>query len=446
MKEGLIPPFAEDVEEAVLGAIITIDGAYETIVDLFKPELFYKHDHFEIAKSVENLYASGKKIDMLTLSDNLKGAGQLDHVGGEVKIAELAMKISSDANIETHIRVLTDKYILRELIATTQMVHKECHSGRDVAEVLDEAQSKILSISEIGNTTQIRSVHEVMTSYRKRLNDKNESTVEVETHLEVCGKWKGGQMILLGARPSMGKSALMLDIGEKQAMNGIPVGIFSLEMKDHEKVSRLWQKHLGFDSHQLSQKGMNKDIDKAIGKLSEQYAKIPLYFDCPSRLTISEFQAKARRLVKNFGVKVIFLDYLQLLVGDLKLIKNESQYIGDISRKIKQIAMELDIVIVALSQLNRSIESRPKVDQIPRLSDLRASGSLEQDADTVFFLADLGRIGLDKWEYRGEYIDATNKAIIDSPKRRNGKVGAKIVNHTEDYLGWSDYKTGDMPF
>ena len=431
--DGKLPPQALDLEEAVLGALMIDNDALSNAIELLKPESFYKYQHQKIFSAIENLFNSAKKVDILTIVEELKQKGELKEIGGPSFITKLTERIASAANIETHARIIAQKFIQRELIRISSQTIKDAYDDTsDVFDLLNAAEQGLYEISE-GN---IRKNYDKMSTLILQALNQIEEIKNKEDGLSgvpsgfseldrVTSGWQKSDLVILAARPGMGKTAFVLSMARNTAVKfNMPVGVFSLEMSSVQLVNRLIASESGIPTQKL-RKGNLEDhewiqLNQQITKLSEA----PLFIDDTPALTIFELRAKCRRLVKNHGVQLVVIDYLQLMhAGNSNKSGNREQEISTISRSLKSIAKELNVPIVALSQLSRAVETRGG-DKRPMLSDLRESGAIEQDADIVCFIYRPEYYGFTEWPDTtpGQDPDCQGQGEIIVAKHRNGSL------------------------
>lgn len=430
-----VPPHNIEAEASVLGSLMLDKDAIIKIADLLKVGDFYKSDHNLIFETMLKLYEEREPIDVLSLSNKLEEKGQLERVGGSSYIASLVNTVPSASNVVHYAKVVQKKVLLRRLItAASDIIEMGYDEAEDVQKLLDEAEQKVFAVSQKyikQDFVPIKSILEVAFNRIDELHKSDHAFRGVQTFYPDLDNLLAGlqksDLLILAARPSVGKTTFALDIARQVAVHGkVPVGIFSLEMGADQLVDRmiaaqasvdLWRLRTG----KLSSEGPGNDFEKisdAMGVLSEA----PIFIDDSGSLNILEMRTMARRLQAEHKLGLIIVDYLQLMEGrSNRGGDNRVQEISEISRGLKQLARELNIPVIALSQLSRAVESRP--DQIPKLSDLRESGSIEQDADVVMFL------------YREDRVkpDSPNKNIADIivAKHRNGPVG-KISLYFEE--------------
>jgi len=421
-----VPPHNLEAETSVLGSLMLDKDAIIKIADLLKAGDFYKDDHNLIYETMLALYEDREPIDVLSLANKLEEKGKLEKVGGSNYLASLVNSVPSATNVVHYAKVVQKKVLLRRLIsAASDIVEIGYDESEDVQKILDEAEQKIFAVSQKyikQDFVPIKSILEVAFNRIDELHKSDHTFRGVQTHFSdldtILAGLQKSDLIILAARPSVGKTSLALDIARQVGVHSkVPVGIFSLEMGSDQLVDRMIASQAGVDlwklrTGKLSSEGQDNDFERisdAMGVLSEA----PIFIDDSGSLNIMEMRTMARRLQAEHNLGLIIVDYLQLMESQSSKRDNRVQEISEISRGLKQLARELNIPLIALSQLSRAVESRP--DQIPKLSDLRESGSIEQDADVVLFL------------YREDRIkpDTPNKNIADIiiAKHRNGPVG-----------------------
>lgn len=447
---GKLPPQAIDVEEAVLGALLSEKNALIEIAGVLKPDHFYSEQHQTIYQAILDLFAAGSPIDLRTVVSQLRKAGKLEIVGGAYYLSELTGKISSSANIEYHSRILIEIAIKRSLITIASMMHQDAYEDTtDVFELYARVNMELQDVLDRSvNNRAEKPIKEI--AYRLTLEVQNRQKGVhggLDTGFPLLDRAIGGlqktNLIIIAARPAMGKTALVMQIGKQVAEQKIPVGIFSLEMGNNELVERLSVA----ESEVFADKVKKGDMDghdfqrwlDAVGLISS----LPIFIDDTPSLTIVELRARCIRMKIKYGVQLIIIDYLQLIRGINKMM-NRDQEIGLITRTLKGIAKELDIPVIALSQLSRDVEKRGGSKR-PVLSDLRESGSIEQDADVVAFI------------YRPEYYHITQDeegysthglAEIIIAKHRHGgldTVKQKFIGKFTKFAEWiSEYQPKDQ--
>jgi len=433
MVYGKIPPQARELEEAVLGAILLEKSAFDSVTDVnLKPECFYVEAHQMIFKAMQDMQQRSIPIDILTVVEELKKKDQLEIVGGPYYITKLTNAVVSTANIDAHARIVLQKFIQRELIRISgEIIGDAYEDSTDVFDLLDDSETKMFNITNNYLKKNFEDIGTVLTTTINRidyLRTKSETISGVTSGFSNLDKvtygWQPTDLIILAARPSMGKTAFALNLARNAALDPIkpvPVGFFSLEMSAGQLVQRILSAESEIPLHKIS-RGQLDDHEyiQLQSKGIKRLEAAPLYIDDTAALNIFEFRAKARRLVNKFNVGLIIIDYLQLMssTGDSRNT-NREQEISTISRSLKALAKELNIPIIALSQLSRAVETRKETNKMPQLSDLRESGAIEQDADMVMFI------------YRGEYYGLTQESAGEDAK---SLTEVKIAKHRNGNL------------
>ncbi len=437
---GRLQPQARELEEAVLGALMLEKDAYSIVSEILKPECFYEKAHEKIYAAIVDLAMSQRPVDMLTVTEQLKKRGELDEVGGPLYISQLTSKVASSAHIEYHARIIAQKYLARELISFTAMIQgKAFDETIDVDDLMQEAEGKLFEISQRNvkkDVTQINPViKEAMDMLEKAANQK-EGLSGLRTGFEGLDKitsgWQNSDLIIIAARPAMGKTAFVLSMAKNMAVNyNIPVALFSLEMSNVQLVNRLIVNVCEIPGDKIkSGKLESYEWEQLDFKIKELY-DAPIYVDDTPSLSVFELRTKARRLVREHGIKCIIIDYLQLMNASGMNFGSREQEVSMISRSLKGLAKELNIPIIALSQLNRGVEARQGVEgKRPQLADLRESGAIEQDADMVCFIhrPEYYKITEDE---RGNSLLGIAEIII--AKHRNGAVGDVRLRFKSEY-------------
>lgn len=445
---GKLPPQAVDLEEAVLGAMMLEKNAVNDAIDILKPESFYKDAHQKIFQAIADLFANSEPIDILTVTNKLKQNGNLDLVGGPFYISQLTNRVASAAHVEFHARIIAQKYIQRELIRISSETIKMAYDETsDVFDLLNKAESDLFAVAE-GN---IRKSYDKMSNIIKQAVAEIEAAKDHEEGLRgvpsgftaldrVTSGWQKSDMIVLAARPGMGKTAFVLSMARNTAVDyNMGVAVFSLEMSSVQLVNRLISSETGISGEKLRKGDLQEheyqQLHARIGKLSSA----PLFIDDTPALSIFELRAKCRRLKAQHDIQLVIIDYLQLMSAGGSGAGNREQEISTISRSIKEIAKELNVPIIALSQLSRSVETRGG-DKRPLLSDLRESGAIEQDADIVTFIYRPEYYGLTQdedgmpTEGIGEIIIAKHRnGSLENIKLRFVKHLAKFANLDNDF-------------
>jgi replicative DNA helicase len=443
MMEGVERPVPYDVsaEEAVLGSLLLDRDAIIKVAPFLRPEDFYREAHGWIYGSVLDLYARREPPDFVTLSSELERAGRLDGIGGTSYLAGLVNRTPTAVHIEYYAHIVERTSVLRRLISAGGEIAALGYSeDKETAQVLDKAEQILFSISQRTATRDFASIEEVLNEYYDRIESIQHapgSVVGVPTGFhdldEVTGGFQKSDLIITAARPGVGKTSLILNVAHNAAERGNRVGVFSLEMSREQLVQRLLAVETGVDSQRLRLGYLNDEewqhVSDAIGSL----AQMPIFIDDSAGLTIHEVRSKARRLEAESGVDMLIIDYLQLMQGSARRDSNRVQEVSEISRGLKVLARELNIPVIACAQLSRAVESR--TNHVPMLSDLRESGSIEQDADIVMFI------------HREElYNPETEKkgiAELHIAKHRNGPlttVPLRFFNRTTKFADLEVYR------
>ena len=442
---GKLPPQAIDLEEAVLGALMLEKDALTAVVDILKPDSFYRESHKVIYTAILDLFSESQPIDLLTVTNQLRKKGQLELAGGAFFITELTSKVSSAANIEFHARIITEQAMKREMISIASEVQREAFEDTtDVFELLDKMEQSLFEISEKNirkNYSDMRSImKEAIMELESKKGQKDGLTGVPSgfTALDrVTSGWQKSDLVIIAARPAMGKTAFVLSVLRNAAVDhDRPVAIFSLEMSSVQLVNRLISSEAELDSEKIK-KGSLADYEweQLIHKTSK-LSKAPLFVDDTPALSILELRAKCRKLKAQHDIQMIVIDYLQLMSGDSKSGGggNREQEIASISRALKKLAKELSVPVIALSQLSRAVETRGG-DKKPQLSDLRESGAIEQDADMVMFLYRPEYYGITEDE-DGNPTAGVGEVII--AKHRNGSLETVKLRFIGKYTKFTD--------
>ena len=419
---GKIPPQARELEQAVLGALLIERDAVNEVADFMSPEVFYVDSHATIFKAIQTLSANGQPIDMLTVIEQLRTMGKLEECGGAYYISELTNMIASSANIVNHARIIVQRYMGRRIIEVCNSAMNDAYEDTvDIFELLEETQSTLSSLEErtikkdfshIGQTIA-QNVQDIET-FRLSGSEIIGVPVNIKPIDKYFNGFRSGDFIVVAARPSMGKTALAISFLHGAASLGIPSAFCSLEMPEKQIQQRLIAIESGIDLEKISS-ALYSDAERdVIFEAASQIKKLPIFIDDQPAISLIELRAKARRLIRRYGIKILIVDYLQLMRSGEKGLPRE-QEISTISRGLKALAKELDIPVIALAQLSRSIEQRGG-DKKPLLSDLRESGAIEQDADIVMF------------PHRPEYYGQTEDGMGNSTRGMAQLIIAKYRN------------------
>ncbi|MCD6080649.1 MAG: replicative DNA helicase [Candidatus Omnitrophica bacterium] len=420
-----------EAEIAVLGSMLISEDAIAQTIETLAPNYFYKDVHRKIFETIVELYDSNSPVDLITLSEELKKKGILEEVGGPAYLALIANSVPSAANVQYYAKMVKEKYILRSLINVSTEIIKRCHqSAEDVDELLDSAEKSIFEIVSHRIEGRVIPIKELIKSSIATIDNlyqrKSQITGIPSGFIEfdsLTAGFQNSDLVIVAGRPSMGKSAFACSIAEHVALDEkLPVAIFSLEMSKENLVHRMLCSHARVNAHKVRSGFLSPEdwtrLTSAAGKLLEA----PIFIDDTTGINVLELRAKARRLKAHHDIKLLIVDYLQLM-RSLSRAENRQQEISEISRSLKDLARELDIPVIAISQLSRATEQRQ--DKRPQLSDLRESGAIEQDADVVILL------------FRKEYYypSEENKGIAEViiAKQRNGPVGVVKLAFIKEY-------------
>ncbi len=430
------PPQAVDIEKIVIGAMLLEAEAVPKVIEVLKAEHFYDPKHKIIFHALMSLYEASEPIDTVTLYQELKKEAKLDEIGGAAYISKLTQDVSSAANVDYHARIVLEKWILRKLINTSMEIASSAYEGNtDVFDLLDEAESKIFQISEAGTkesfTSMDKAVKQALELIEAIHANKNVSRSVPTGYYnldDMLGGWQKSDLIIIAARPSMGKTAFALSFLRNAAVEAnVSVAFFSLEMATVQLATRLISAEARINAHNIRTGKFRAEDGARISRTVHKLSKAPIYIDDTPGLNVLEMRAKCRRLKAEKNVGLIVVDYLQLMTASSRLESRERE-ISTISRSLKALAKELDVPVIALSQLNRSVEST--TDKRPMLSHLRESGAIEQDADVVIFLYRPEYYGITQFS-NGETTEGMAEVIIG--KQRNGPVGDVRLKFIKDY-------------
>ena len=441
--QGRIPPQAVDLEEVVLGALMLEKEAVNAVIDILSPEVFYKEAHQIIFAAIKDLFTKSEPIDILTVTNHLKSTGDLEAVGGPYYISQLTNRVVSSANIEYHSRIILQKYIQRQLIQISSETIKDAYEdSADVFDLLDSAENKLFQISE----NNLRRNYDQMPDLVKLAIDDIEKAKNAGSALRgvpsgyteldrITQGWQKSDLIILAARPSMGKTAFALNMARNAAVDfNRPIAFFSLEMSSVQLVTRLISSETSLTADKLRSGQLAEYEWQQLNTKVSPLINAKLFIDDTPQLSVFDLRAKCRRLKQQHDIQMIFIDYLQLMTAKTEKNGNREQEISNISRSLKSLAKELNVPVLALSQLSRSVESRPGSKK-PILSDLRESGAIEQDADMVIFIYRPEYYGLSEDE---DHSSTKGKAVINIAKHRNGKLGDVELRFVGQYARFED--------
>ena len=442
---GKMPPQAVDLEEAVLGALMLERDAFSIVGDLLEPDAFYKDAHQKIFRAIHKLFLNDDPVDLLTVSEALKQSGELEQVGGYYYLSQLTTRVASAAHIEFHAKIIVQKYLQRKLIGVcTELQEMAYDEATDVSDLMDKAQKAVFDIAD-GNikkdTAEIAPIIDEAIKGIQAAAEKPDGISGLPSGFNaldaVTSGWQPSDLVIIAARPAMGKTAFVLSMAKNIAVDyRNPVALFSLEMSNVQLVNRLIANVCEIESGKIKSGQLAgyewQQLDYKLKNLMDA----PLYVDDTPSLSVFELRTKARRLVREHGVRIIIIDYLQLMNASGMAFGSRQEEVSTISRSLKGLAKELSIPIIALSQLNRGVESREGIDgKRPQLSDLRESGAIEQDADMVCFI------------HRPEYYkifqddrgnDLRGMAEIVIAKHRNGAVGEVLLRFKGEFTRFSN--------
>lgn len=444
---GKLPPQSLDMEEAVIGALLLEKDALHRVIDILQPQMFYKDANRDIFETILELFQDSDPVDILTVKNALRKGGKLERSGGPLYLTELTSRVASAANIEYHARIVAEKFILRSLIKVSDsVIHSAYDETTDVFELLDEAEQNLFQISETNLRRNYMAMPELVMKTLEKLEEmrgKDSSVTGIPSGIVELDKSTAGfhktDLVIIAARPAMGKTALTLTLARNAAIRfGEPVAFFSLEMGAVQLTQRMIVSESELDAQKVRTGRLEeyewKQLITRIGNLS----KAPIFIDDTPGLSIWDLRAKARRLKAEKGIGIIVIDYLQLMTGPANKSGNREQEIAAISRSLKEIAKELDVCVIALSQLSRAVESRGG-DKRPVLSDLRESGSIEQDADIVMFLYRPDYYGFETDDEGNSTIGMAEMIIA---KQRNGPTGTVKMQFIGKYGKFTDWGYG----
>ncbi|WP_190811650.1 replicative DNA helicase [Flagellimonas sp. S3867] len=453
LERGKIPPQAVDLEEVVLGAMMIDKKGVDEVIDILHPDVFYKDAHRFIYESIFKLFESSEPVDLLTVSSQLKKEGRLEVVGGDFYLIKLTQKVASSAHIEFHARIILQKYIQRSLIKISNEIIEDAYSdSTDVFDLLDNAEAKLYEVTQGNLKRSAETAQDLVIQAKKKIEEisNKEGMSGIPSGFDKLDKltsgWQPSDLVIVAARPGMGKTALTLSMARNIAVNSdIPVAFFSLEMSSVQLITRLISSETGLSSEKLRTGRLEKHEWEQLNVKVKTLEKAPLFIDDTPSLSIFDLRAKARRLASQHGIKLIVIDYLQLMTaGGSQKGGNREQEISTISRNLKALAKELNVPVIALSQLSRAVETRGGSKR-PILSDLRESGAIEQDADIVSFIYRPEYYKIDEWDDE-ERTPTQGQAEFIVAKHRNGgldNIRLKFVGALGKFDNLDDF---DSPF
>jgi replicative DNA helicase len=445
---GKVPPQANDMEEAVLGAVMLEKEAVITILDILKPESFYKESHQKIFKAISDLSSREYPVDLYTVTEELRAHNELDSVGGPVYLTQLTSKVVSAANVDYHARIVAQKYIQRELIrVSTDIQTRSFDDTYDVTELLDYSENALFQIAEGNIKREVAPINVVIKEAIREIEEagkREDALVGIPsgfTKLDrLTSGWQKSELVIVAARPSMGKTAFALSMARNMAVDhGKNVAIFSCEMSSIQLVNRLIVAETDIPGDKIKNGRLNEEEWKQLDSRIKKLVMAPIFIDDTPAISIFELRAKCRRLMAQHKLDIVIVDYLQLMSGPENAGSRE-QEVSNISRSLKSIAKELNVPILALSQLNRSVEMRGGTKR-PLLSDLRESGAIEQDADMVVFIHRQDKFGIPTFE---DGSSTKGIAEIILAKNRNGPVDDVKLKFREEKAQFVDIDDFDL--
>ncbi len=458
LEKGKLPPQVLDLEEAVLGAMMIDKKGVDEVIDILQPDAFYKDAHKYIFEAIVTLFNDSQPIDLLTVSAQLKKMAKLDLAGGDFYLIQLTQKISSSAHIEFHSRIILQKFIQRSLIKiSSEIIEDSYDETTDVFDLLDKAESKLYEVTQGNIKRSSETAQSLVIQAKKRIEEiaGKEGLSGIATGFdkldEVTSGWQPSDLIIIAARPGMGKTAFVLSMARNIAISfNHAVAVFSLEMSSVQLITRLISSETGLSSEKLRTGKLEKHEWEQLSVKVKDLEKAPLFIDDTPSLSIFDLRAKARRLKSQHDIKIIIVDYLQLMTagGGGKGGGNREQEISTISRNLKALAKELDVPVIALSQLSRAVETRG-ASKRPLLSDLRESGAIEQDADIVSFIYRPEYYKIDEWD-DDEHTPTQGQAEFIIAKHRNGgleNIRLKFIGQYGKFDNLEDFSSGfsDLP-
>ena len=448
LEKGKIPPQAVELEEAVLGAMMIDKKGIDDVIDVLSSDAFYDQKHQEIYAAIYELFQNSEPIDLLTVSNLLKKNGKLEFVGGDFSLIRLTQKVASSAHIEFHARIILQKYIQRKLISiSSEIIENAYDESSDVFELLDDAEAKLFEVTQ-GNLKKSSEaagslVKQALKKIQEIGNSEGMSGLETGfTKLDaLTSGWQSSDLVIIAARPGMGKTAFVISMAKNMAIDfGHGVAVFSLEMSSVQLITRMISSETGLTSEKLRKGNLEAHEWEQLNVKVKKLSDAPIFIDDTPSLSVFDLRAKARRLVSQHNVKILVIDYLQLMTAGGKAGGNREQEISMISRNLKALAKELEVPVIALSQLSRAVETRGGSKR-PLLSDLRESGAIEQDADIVSFIFRPEYYGMTEWD-DDEHSPCEGQGEFIVAKHRNGGLDNIRLKFTGHLAKFSDLEEG----
>lgn len=449
MEIGKLPPQAIELEEAVLGAMLLEKEAIYTAIDIWKEDTCYKESNIRVFQAICHLHKSNKPVDILTVCEELKRNGYLEIVGGAFYVSNLTTRVASSANIEFHARIVAQKHLQREMIRiSTRTITSAYEDSTDVFDLMDECTRNIDKLRDGIKTNKIDSIEDIKNAIIDNAIKINNSNMSSGINCSIdalnlhTGGWQKSTLTIIAARPGMGKTSFALDCALFPAKNNIPTAFFSFEMSKEQLIARALAMESGMHVQKITNNQLKNEDIQLLDREGAIFNGVPMFIDDTPEMNINEFKTRARRLKREKKIKLIVLDYIQLMKGVDKKSNRETE-VSEISRGLKVLSRELEIPIIALSQLSRNCEDSKREYKKPQLSDLRESGAIEQDADNVIFLLRPEYYGYPTYTIGTKEYDSKNLFIFILAKFRNGGLGeikskwigylTKIINYPSEF-------------
>ncbi|PQJ72881.1 replicative DNA helicase [Polaribacter butkevichii] len=448
LEKGKIPPQVLELEEAVLGAMMIDKKGIDDVIDVLSSDAFYDQKHQEIYAAIYELFQNSEPIDLLTVSNLLKKKSKLEFVGGDFFLIRLTQKVASSAHIEFHARIILQKYIQRKLISiSSEIIENAYDESTDVFDLLDDAEAKLFEVTQ-GNLKKSSEdagslVKQALKKIQEIGNQEGMSGLATGfTKLDaLTSGWQPSDLVIIAARPGMGKTAFVISMAKNMAIDfGHGVAVFSLEMSSVQLITRMISSETGLTSEKLRKGNLEPHEWEQLNVKVKRLSDAPIFIDDTPSLSVFDLRAKARRLVSQHNVRILVIDYLQLMTAGGKAGGNREQEISMISRNLKALAKELEVPVIALSQLSRAVETRGGSKR-PLLSDLRESGAIEQDADIVSFIFRPEYYGMTEWD-DDEHTPCEGQGEFIVAKHRNGGLDNIRLKFTGHLAKFSDLEEG----
>jgi len=441
-------PHVLEIEQSIIGALLLEKDAILDINQILKPESFYSEKHRYIYEAILELSSNLEPVDIITVKTELKKKKLLEVIGGGAYLSSLQSMVSNTANLEYHAKIVAQKYIQRQLISVgNEIIKISTDEANDVADMIDSSEKLLFEVAEGNIKKETQAIKPLIDSALKQIQEAGKSgdftgVPSGFTDIDrITNGWQPSDLIIIAARPSMGKTAFVLSMAKEVAKKKFPVVIFSLEMSDLQLVNRIISSESRIPAEKIRTGKLTDQDWKHLEKTIQPIIEAPLYIDDTAGLNVFELRSKCRRLVEKKGVRMVIIDYLQLMNAASSGKGNREQEVSMVSRSLKGLAKELNIPIIALSQLNRSVETRSTSHKRPQLSDLRESGAIEQDADIVMFIHRPERMGITE-DTEGNSTKGLAEIII--AKHRNGQVGDVKLRFIESFATFTDFDNFDM--